>query len=57
MEISEALNRIFLGRSVAFFGAGFSLGATGINDIPLQDANDVAKEISRLANEDELPLD
>ena len=57
MEIEEAMRRIYLGRSIAFMGAGFSAGIEAIKgNIPY--GFEFAKELSdALGEPDALPLD
>ncbi|MCW3797373.1 SIR2 family protein [Sphingomonas sp. BN140010] len=57
MNFEEAARRIHLGRSIAFFGAGFSRDAKNHQGRSLADAADLALELSQAAGEEEeLPL-
>jgi hypothetical protein len=57
MELEEALRRVYLGRSIAFMGAGFSAGVAAVEgQIPY--SFEFAEELSKAASEPpELPLD
>jgi len=58
MKFEEAARRVHLGRSMAFFGAGFSRDATNINGDPVADTAKLAALLSEAVGETEpLPLD
>lgn len=58
MDFIEAARRVYLGRSVAFFGAGFSKGATGVNNLTMEASFGLAKQLSDALRENEvLPLE
>lgn len=58
MEFAEAARRVHLNRSVAFFGAGFSLGASNLDGKEMKASGGLAEILSTALNENEtLPLE
>jgi SIR2-like domain len=57
MEFGEAANRVHMGRSLLFVGAGFSFGAKSIADLDLVDARGFANRLCAEIGETDLPLD
>lgn len=56
MTLDEALNRVHLGRSIAFLGAGFSRDATNLLDQAMLSGGGLSKKLSEALGEDDLPL-
>jgi hypothetical protein len=58
MTFEEAANRIYLGRSIAFFGAGFSVDATNLLGKEMSSADGLSQYLcDALGEEEDLPLE
>lgn len=57
MTFEEAMNRVYLGRSIAFFGAGFSRDAINLSNEKMLSGGGLAEKLTQaLQEEDGLSL-